>query len=77
MKTNDQIINNWFQEHPKYLLTWRSPRGDTKNQINNITNNKRVKNEVLYSKAYSSTNCETNHLPIICKQTKIKKIEEN
>ena len=58
------ITNTLFEEHPK---RWRSPDGETKNQIDYITINRRFRNAVQHLKAFPSADCGSDHLPVICK----------
>ena len=65
---NCQVITNTcFKEHPRRLWTWKSPGGDTKNQIDYVTINKRFRSAVLHSKTYPSADCGSDHVPVICK----------
>jgi len=75
--TNGQVITNtWFENHPRRLWTWRSPRGDVKNQIDYITINKRFRNAVQHCKTYPSADCGSDHLPVICKmKIKLRKLK--
>ena len=40
--THEQVIKNtWFQNHNGHLYTWKSPEDGVRNQIDDITINKR------------------------------------
>ncbi len=75
---NCQVITNTcFEEHPRRLWTWKSPGGDTKNQIDYVTINKRFRNAVLHSKTYPSADCGSDHLPVICKlKVRLRKLKK-
>ena len=70
------ITNTWFQEHPRRLWTWRSPGGETKNQIDYITINQRFRNAVQHCKTYPGADCGSDHLPVVCKlKIRLKKLK--
>ncbi|MCH9665805.1 MAG: hypothetical protein K0U41_08180 [Gammaproteobacteria bacterium] len=75
---NNQVITNtWFEEHPRRLWTWKSPGGDTKNQIDFVTINKRFRNAARHCKTYPSADCGSDHLPVICKlMVKLQKLKQ-
>ena len=74
---NGQVITNTlFEEHPRRRWTWKSPDGETKNQIDFITINRRFRNAVQHSKAFPSADCGSDHLPVICKlKVKLRKLK--
>ncbi|GFR58942.1 migration and invasion-inhibitory protein [Elysia marginata] len=74
-QTNNIIIGNtWFQQPPRRKWTWKSPGGETKNQIDYIMISKRFRNALLAAKAYTSANCYSDHVPVAAKfKLKLKK----
>ena len=77
--SNRQVITNaWFEKHPRRLWTWKSPGGDTKNQIDYITINKRFRNAITDSTTCPSADCGSDHRLIVCTmRVKLKKIRKS
>ena len=75
-ENNQVFTNTWFQEHPRRRWTWKSPGGETKNQIDYITINRRFRRAVQQPKAYPGADCGSNHCPVICTlKVKLKKVQ--
>lgn len=72
---NGQVITNtFFKQHPRRLYTWQSPDGNTRNQIDFITINKRFRNAVRIVKGYPGADCNTDHIALIAEvNVKLKK----
>eukprot|EP00112_Aurelia_sp_Birch-Aquarium-sp1_P004263 Seg1481.3 transcript_id=Seg1481.3/GoldUCD/mRNA.D3Y31 product="Craniofacial development protein 2" protein_id=Seg1481.3/GoldUCD/D3Y31 len=58
---NQIILKTVFQQHPRRLWTWKSPRGNVKNQIDYVTINKRYKNAVKGVKCYPGADYGSGH----------------
>ena len=72
------IMNTWFKNHPRRLWTWVSPDGETKNQIDYITVNKRFRSAISDCKTYPGADCYTDHAPVIATlRVKLKNISKN
>ena len=61
------ITNTYFKQHPRKLYTWKSPDGDTRNQIDYILTNKRFRNCVKQAKTYPGSDINSDHNPVIVK----------
>ena len=61
------ITNTYFKQHPRKLCTWKSPDGDTRNQIDYILINKRFRNCVKQAKSYPGSDMNSDHNPVIVK----------
>lgn len=71
------IANSLFRHHPRRLWTWKSPRGQYKNQIDYVTINKRFRNAVTQCKTYPGADCGRgcDHTPVIAEiRVKLKSV---
>lgn len=67
-----------YKQHPRRLWTWKSPGDNIRNQIDYITINKRFRNMVQQSKTYPGADCNSDHVPAICRfQLKLKTVKKN
>ena len=70
------ITNTWFQQHPRRLYTWQSPDKETRNQIEHIMINSRVKNGVRRVNTYPGADITSDHNPVVMKlKIKLKKVQ--
>ncbi|GFN84639.1 craniofacial development protein 2-like protein [Plakobranchus ocellatus] len=74
-QTNNIIVGNtWFQQPPRRKWTWKSPGDETRNQIDYMMISKRYRNALLLAKTYPSTDCYSDHVPVVGKfKLKLKK----
>ena len=74
-KANDFMISNtWFQNHPRRQWTWKSPGDNVRNKIDFILVENRFKNAVKASKSMPGADCDSDHVPVVCKfQVKLKR----
>ena len=71
------ITNTWFQNHPRRQWTWMSPGDRTRNKIDFILIHKRFRNAVKTSKSLPGADCNSDHVPVMCKlQIKLKKCKK-
>ncbi|XP_033113627.1 craniofacial development protein 2-like [Anneissia japonica] len=71
------ITNTWFQNHPRRQWTWMSPGDRTGNKIDFILIEKRFRNSVKTSKSLPRADCNSDHVPVMCKlQIKLKKCKK-
>ena len=71
------ITNNYFKQHPRKLYTWKSPDGDTRNQIDYILINKRFRNCVIQAKTYPGSDINSDYNPVIEKmKIQLKKLNK-
>ena len=61
------ITNTYFKQHPRKLYTWKSPDGETRNQIDYVLINKRFRNCEKQAKTYPGTDINSDHSPVIIK----------
>ena len=61
------ITNTFFKQHPRKLHIWKSPDGETRNQIDYILINKRFRNCVKQVKTYPGCDITSDHNPVIVK----------
>jgi len=54
------LANTMFKQHPRRLYTWTSPDGDTRNQIDYISNAQRWKTSLMNCRTYSEVDCDTD-----------------
>ena len=63
-EVNDLIITNpWFKNHERRLVTWNSIGDRTKNQIDFLCVNRRMRNAIKRSRAYPGADCDSDHAP--------------
>ena len=58
-------MNTWFTKHPRKLLTWKSPDGITRNQIDYITINRRYRNTARDIRTHSEADCNGDHTMLV------------
>ena len=64
--THEQVfMNTWFQHHQRHLYTWKSPGDGVRNQIDNITMNKRFRNAITQVKGYPGADCGSDPVPVV------------
>ncbi|GFO30555.1 craniofacial development protein 2-like protein [Plakobranchus ocellatus] len=61
------ITNTWYQNHPRRQRTRKSPGDRSRNKIDYILIQKRFRNAVKTSKSLPGADCDSNHIPIMCK----------
>ncbi|XP_027220178.2 craniofacial development protein 2-like [Penaeus vannamei] len=78
-QANNQIITNtWFKQYPRRLWAWKSPGDNIRNQIDYIIIYYRFRNMVQQSKTYPGADCNSDHVPVICRlQLKLKTVKKN
>ena len=64
---NMLITNTWFKNHKRRCWTWKSPGDRIRNQIDFILASKRFQNSILASKSMPSADCNSDHIPVVCK----------
>ena len=63
---NDQVIaKTYFAHHSRRLWTWKSPDGNTKNQIDFIIIDKRFRNAITQVKSYPGADGNSDHVPVV------------
>ena len=74
-RENDLMISNtWYQNHRRRRYTWKSPGDRIRNQIDYILIQKRFRNAVKSSKSMPGADCDSDHVPVMCKMhIKLKK----
>ncbi|GFO01416.1 craniofacial development protein 2-like [Plakobranchus ocellatus] len=60
------ITNTWYQNHPRRQWTWKSPGERSGNKIDYILIQKRFRNTVKTSKSPPGTDCDSDHIPVMC-----------
>ena len=71
------IANTFFKQNPRKLYAWKSPDGDTRNQIDYMLVNKRFRNCVKQAKAYPGLDINSDHNPVIVKmKIQLKKLNK-
>ena len=71
------ISNTWYQNHPRRQWTWMSPGDRTRNKIDFILVQDRFRNAIKTSKSMPGADCDSDHVPVMCKlQVKLKKIRK-
>ncbi|GFN80446.1 craniofacial development protein 2-like protein [Plakobranchus ocellatus] len=69
--------NTWYQNHPRRHWTWKSPGDRSRNKIDYILIQKRFRNAVKTSKSLSGADCDSDHIPLMCKfEIKLKKLRK-
>ena len=77
-KHNFMISNTWFENHPRRRYTWKSPGDRTRNQIDFILVQKRFRNAIKSAKTLPGADCDSDHIPVMCKmQIKLKKLKKS
>ncbi|GFO32116.1 craniofacial development protein 2-like [Plakobranchus ocellatus] len=67
-QTNDfTITNTWFHNHPRRQRTWKSSGDRSSNKLDYILIQKRFRNAVKISKSLQGTDCDSDHIPVMCK----------
>ncbi|GFN74549.1 craniofacial development protein 2-like protein [Plakobranchus ocellatus] len=59
------ITNTWYQNHPRRLWTWMSPRDRNRNKIDYILIQKRFRNAVKISKSLPGADGDSDHIPVV------------
>ncbi|KAK3771587.1 hypothetical protein RRG08_041516 [Elysia crispata] len=71
------ISNTWYQNHPRRQWTWMSPGDRTRNKIDFILVQDIFRNAIKTSKSMPGADCDSDHVPVMCKlQVKLKKIRK-
>lgn len=71
------ITNTWFKNHPRRQWTWKSPGDRTRNKIDYILIHKRFRNAVKTSKSLPGADCDSDHVPVMCKlEVKLKRVKK-
>ncbi|GFO26857.1 craniofacial development protein 2-like protein [Plakobranchus ocellatus] len=71
------ITNTCYQNHPRRQWTWKSPGDRSRNKIDFILIHKRFRNAVKTSKSLPGADCDSNHIPLMCKfQITLKKLRK-
>ncbi|GFO16045.1 craniofacial development protein 2-like protein [Plakobranchus ocellatus] len=71
------ITNTWYQNHPRRQWTWKSPGDRRRNKIDYILIQKRFRNAVKTSKSLPGPDCDSDHIPVMCKlQIILKKLRK-
>ena len=71
------ITKTYFKQHQRKLYTWKSPDGDTRNQIDYILLNKRFRNCVKQAKTYLESDVDSDHNPVVVKmKIQLKKLNK-
>ena len=67
-RENDFFVSNtWHEQHPRRRYTWISPGDRTRNQIDFILIQKRFRNAVKSVKTLPGADCDSDHVPVMCK----------
>ncbi|GFN85033.1 craniofacial development protein 2-like protein [Plakobranchus ocellatus] len=77
-QVNDFTITNaWYQNHPRQQWTWNCPGDRSRNKIGYILVHKRFRKAVKTSKPQPGADCDSDHIPIMCKfQISLKKLRK-
>ncbi|GFO24907.1 craniofacial development protein 2-like protein [Plakobranchus ocellatus] len=71
------ITNTWYQNHPWRQCPWKSPGDRSRSKIDYILIQKRFRNAVKTSKSPPGADCDSDHIPVLCKfQIKLKKLRK-
>ncbi|GFN98261.1 craniofacial development protein 2-like protein [Plakobranchus ocellatus] len=71
------ITNTWYQNHPRRQWTWKSPGDRSRNKIDYMLIQKRFRNAIKTSKSPPGADCDSDHIPVMCKfQIKLKKLRK-
>ncbi|GFN80434.1 craniofacial development protein 2 [Plakobranchus ocellatus] len=71
------ITNTWYQNHPRRQWTMKSPGDRSRNKIDYIPIQKRFRNAVKTSKSLPGADCDSDHIPVMCKfQIILKKLRK-
>ncbi|GFO24830.1 craniofacial development protein 2-like protein [Plakobranchus ocellatus] len=71
------ITNTWFQNHSRRQWTWKSPGDRSRNKTDYIFIQKRFRNTIKTWKSLPGSDCDLDHIPVMCKfQIKLKKIRK-
>ena len=75
---NELLITiTYFKQHPRKLYTWKSPDGETRNQIDYVLINKRFRNCVKQAKTYLGSDINSDHNPVTLKiKIQLKKLKK-
>ena len=69
------IANTLFQEHKRWLYTWKSPDGQYRNQTDYILCSWRWRTSIQWAKTKPGADCGSNHELLIAKfRLKLKKV---
>ena len=76
---NDQInMNTCFTKHPRKLWTWKSSDGITRNQVDYITVNRRIRNTVRDIRAHPEADCNSDHNMLVGKiKVKVQRLKQH
>ena len=71
------ITNTWFENHHRRQWTWMSPGDRIRNKIDYILVQKRYRNAVKTSKSLPGADCDSDHIPVMCKfELKLKRVKK-
>ncbi|GFO01646.1 craniofacial development protein 2-like protein [Plakobranchus ocellatus] len=71
------ITNTWYQNYPRREWTRKSPEDRSRNKIDYIHIQKRFRNAVKTSKSLPGADCDSDHIPVMCKfKIKLKKLRK-
>ncbi|GFO11189.1 craniofacial development protein 2-like protein [Plakobranchus ocellatus] len=71
------ITNTWYQNHPRRQWTWKSLGDRYRNKIDYILIQKRFRNAIKTSKSLPGVDCDSYHIPVMCRfQIKLKKVRK-
>ncbi|GFN74731.1 craniofacial development protein 2 [Plakobranchus ocellatus] len=69
------ITNTWYQNHPRRQWTWKNHGERSRNKIDYILIQKRFRKAVKTSKSLPGADCDSDHIPVMCKfQIILKKL---
>ncbi|GFN81032.1 craniofacial development protein 2-like protein [Plakobranchus ocellatus] len=79
-QVKDFTITNkptWYQNQPRRQWTWKRPGDRRRNKIDYILIQKRFRNAVKTSKSLPVADCDSDHIPVMCKfQIILKKLRK-
>ena len=77
-RRNEFVVSNtWYKNHPRRRYTWISPGDQIRNQIDFILVQKRFRNSVKSSKTMPGADCDSDHVPVICRiEIKLKQLKK-
>ncbi|GFO16576.1 craniofacial development protein 2-like [Plakobranchus ocellatus] len=61
------ITNTWYQNHPRRQWSWKSPGDRSRNNLDYILISEKIPKAVKTSKSLSGADCDSDHIPVMCK----------